>query len=62
MGRHLELDDTKAMRKSNLVRTIAEHMVYINIFEEEILNQLLIDVQEMYQAQIELEKASLTTN
>lgn len=49
IGRHLVLDD----RKSILVRTISEHMEDNNIFEEEILSQLPIDVQVMSRAQIE---------
>lgn len=55
IGRHLVLDD----RKSILVRTISEHMEDNNIFEEEILSQLPIDVEVMSRAQIELEKARI---
>lgn len=57
--KHLELDVRKLMIKASLVKVIAEHMVNNDIFEDEILNQLLVDVQEMSQAQFELEKAKI---
>lgn len=47
-----------AMGKSGLT-TIIEH-INNDIFEEEMLNQLPLDVQEISQAQIDLEKAKLT--
>lgn len=45
IGRHLELDVRKPMRKLSLVRTIVEHIVDNNIFEEETLSQFLINEQ-----------------
>lgn len=60
VGKCLEPDARKAMRKVILVRLIAEDMIDNEIFEEEILNQLPVDVQEISQAQIEPEKDKLT--
>lgn len=47
------------MRKLSLVRTIVEHIVDNDISEEDVLSQLPIDKQEMYQPQIELEKVRI---
>ena len=48
------------MRKSRLIRTIAEHMVDEDIFEVEILEDLPIESTTMTPEQIELEKMSNT--
>lgn len=45
IGRHLELDVRKAIRKLSLVRMIVDHIVDNSIFEEETLSQFLIDEQ-----------------
>lgn len=47
------------MRKLSLVRIIAEHIVDNDISEEGMLSQLPVDIQEMYQIQIELKKARI---
>lgn len=57
--KHLVLGVRKAMRKAILMRIRAVHIVNNDIFEEEILNQLSIDVREMSQAQIELVKTKI---
>lgn len=45
----LEVAVRKAMRKASLLRVIAKQIVDNDIFAEEILNQLQLDVQEMPQ-------------
>ena len=56
IGKKLELEVRRSMRKSRLIRTIAEHMVHENIFEVEILEDLPTKATTKTPEQMELEK------
>ena len=47
------------MKKIHLVRTVAEHMVDNDLFEEDVLNDLVTDTPKLSQAPLELEKAKI---
>lgn len=51
IGKRFEVTVRKAMRKASLVRIFAKQIVHNDIFAEDILNQLQVDVQEMPQCQ-----------
>lgn len=59
IGKELELGITRSMRKTQLVRIVAEHMVDNDVFDVEELCQLSIDTSELSQAHLELEKAKI---
>ena len=61
IGKKLELETRKAMRKERLVRIISEHMVDEPIFEAEILDRLPAESTNLTAEQIELEKYKLQT-
>ena len=56
IGEKLELNVENSMRKHELVRKIAEHMVDENVFEETALEELPTEIIRMTLEQIELEK------
>ena len=56
IGEKLELNIQNTMKKHELVRKVAEHMVGENVFEETALEELPIEVVKMTTEQIELEK------
>ena len=58
IGEKLELNVQKTMRKHELVRKIAEHMVDENVFEEAVLEDLPTEIR-MTPEQIELEKIKI---
>ena len=58
-GEKLELNVENSMRKHELVRKIAEHMVDENVFEEAALEELPTEVMRMTPEQIELEKIKI---
>ena len=59
IGKRLELEVARSMRKTNLVKLIAEHMVDIDVLSEEVLDHLPSLPLEMSQAQLELEKTCI---
>ena len=59
IGEKLELNVVNSMRKYELVRKIAEHMVDENVFEEAALEELPREVVKMTTEQIELEKVRI---
>lgn len=59
IGKELELDITRSMRKTQLVRIVAEHMADNDVFDVEELCQLSIDMSELLQAHLELKKAKI---
>ena len=59
IGEKLELNVQNTMRKHELVRKIAEHMVDENIFEEAALEELPTEIIRMTPEQIELEKIKI---
>ena len=59
IGEKLELNVQKTMRKHELVRKIAEHMVDENVFEEVALEELPTEIIRMTPEQIELEKVKI---
>ena len=59
IGEKLELNVQKTMRKHELVRKIAEHMVDENVFEEAALEKLPTEIMRMTPEQIELEKIKI---
>ena len=59
IGEKLELNVQKTMRKHELVRKIAEHMVDENVFEEAALEELPTEIIRMSTEQIELEKIKI---
>ena len=59
IGEKLELNVQKTMRKLELVRKIAEHMVDENVFEEAALEELPTEIIRMTPEQIELEKVKI---
>ena len=56
IGEKLQLNVQNTMRKHELVRKIAEHMVDENVFEEAALEELPTEIIRMIPEQIELEK------
>ena len=56
IGEKLELNIENSMRKHELVRKIAKHMVDENIFEEAALEELPTEIIRMTPVQIKLEK------
>ena len=59
IGEKLELNVENSMRKHELVRKIAEHMVDENMFEEAVLEELQTEIIRMTPEQIELEKIKI---
>ena len=59
IGEKLELNVQKTMRKHELVRKIAEHIVDENVFEEAVLEELPTEMIRMTPEQIELEKIKI---
>ncbi len=59
IGKRLELEVARSMRKANLVRLIAEHMVANDVLPEEVMDQLPPPPLEMSQAQLELENTRI---
>ena len=59
IGEKLELNVQKTMKKHELVRKLAEHMVDENVFEEAVLEDLPTEVLRMTPEQIELKKIKI---
>ena len=59
IGEKLDLNVENSMRKHELVRKIAEHMVDENVFEEAALEELPTEITRMTPEQIELEKIKI---
>ena len=59
IGQKLELNVENSMRKHELVRKVAEHMVDKNVFEEAVLEDLPTEVLRMTPEQTELEKIKI---
>lgn len=59
VGQNLQLEVRKSTRKASIVRVIAEHLVDNDVFEEETLSQLQVDIQDLTPNQLELEKAKI---
>ena len=59
IGEKLELNVQNSMRKHELVREIARHMVDENVFEEAVLEELPTEMIRMTPEQIELEKIKI---
>ena len=59
IGEKFELNVQNTMRKHELVRKIAEHMVDENVFEEAALEELPTEIIRMTPEQIELEKIKI---
>ena len=59
IGEKLELNVENSMRKHELVREIARHMVDENVFEEAVLEELPTEMIRMTPEQIELEKIKI---
>ena len=59
IGEKLELNVENSMRKHELVRKIAEHMVDENVFEEAALEELPTEITRITPEQIELEKIKI---
>ena len=59
IGEKLELNVQNTMKKHELVRKIAEHMVDENVFEETALEELPTEIIRMTPEQIELEKIKI---
>ena len=59
IGEKLELNVQKTMKKHELVRKIARHMVDENVFEEAVLEELPTEIIRMTPEQIELEKIKI---
>ena len=59
IGEKLELNVQNSMRKHELVREIARHMVDENVFEEAVLEELPTEIIRMTPEQIELEKIKI---
>lgn len=53
----LKLETKISMRKAQLIRIVSEHMVYNDIFDEDVLLRFLADTSELSQTQLEIEKA-----
>ena len=59
IGLKLELEVKRAMRKTQLIKIVSEHMVDNDVFEERILDDLETDSPSLSHAQVELEKARI---
>ena len=59
IGEKLELNVQKTMKKHELVRKIARHMVDENVFEEAVLEELPTEIIKMTPEEIELEKIKI---
>ena len=59
IGEKLELNVQNSMRKHELVREIASHMVDENVFEEAVLEELPTEMIRMTPEEIELEKIKI---
>ena len=59
IGEKLELNVQNPMRKHELVRKIARHMVDENVFEEAVLEELPTEIIRMTPEEIELEKIKI---
>ena len=59
IGEKLELNVQNSMRKHELVREIANHMVDENVFEEAVLEELPTEMIRMTPEEIELEKIKI---
>ena len=59
VGLKLELDVRRSMRKTQLIKVVAEDMVDNDIFDKSILDDLASDLPELSKAQIELEKLKI---
>ena len=59
IGEKLELNVQNSMRKHELVREIARHMVDKNVFEEAVLEELPTEMIRMTPEEIELEKIKI---
>ena len=59
IGEKLELNVENSMRKHELIRKIAEHMVDENVFEEAALEELPTEMIRMTPEQIELEEIKI---
>ena len=59
IGEKLELNVQNSMRKHELVREIASHMVDENVFEEAVLEELPTEMMRMTPEEIELEKIKI---
>ena len=59
IGEKLELNVRNSMRKHELVREIARHMVDENVFEEAVLEELPTEMIRMTPEEIELEKIKI---
>ena len=58
-GLTLELDVRRSMRKTQLIKVVAEDMVDNDIFDKSVLDDLASDLPEISKAQIELEKLKI---
>ena len=56
-GQNLHLEIQRHMRKTAIIRKIAEHIIDNYIFKEEILNRLGGEMRELTPTQLEVEKA-----
>ncbi len=54
VGLKLELDVRRSMRKTQLIKVVAEDMVDNDIFDKSVLDDLASDLPELSKAQIEL--------
>ena len=59
VGLKLELDVRRSMRKTQLMKVVAEDMVDNDIFDKSVLDDLASDLPELSKAQIELEKLKI---
>ena len=59
IGKRLELNVQKTMRKDELVRMLTEHMEDENVFEETTLEELPRETEKMTPEQVESEKARI---
>ena len=59
VGLKLELDVRRSMRKTQLIKVVAEDMVDNDIFDKSVLDDLASDLPEISKAQIELEKLKI---
>ena len=55
----LELDVRRSMRKTQLMKVVAEDMVDYDIFDKSVLDDLASDLPELSKVQIELEKLKI---
>lgn len=60
-GNNLELDVRKSLQKAQLIRVIMEHTIDNNVFDEDMLNQAPVEIRDLSQAQLGLEKFRIST-